>query len=168
MKNSSAILREHAQNCLHQMAQCADEPLSTVLTDDDLLNFQQRCTGRVRNYPAVKTLSLFLRQVVSEEKSCRKALIADAADQSALNNKRLTTRNSAYCKARQRLDEHDVKALFLLSGQRLDEASTERWLWHNRRVVLVDGSTLSMPDTSANQAEYPQPSTQKKRSVFRF
>ena len=168
MKNSSATLRKHAQNCLHQMAQCADDPLSTILTEDDLLNFQQRCTDRVRNYPAVKTLSLFLRQVASEEKSCRKALIADAADQTALNNKRLTTHNSAYCKARQRLDEHDVKALFQLSGKRLDEVSPESWLWHNRRVVLVDGSTLSMPDTSANQAVYPQPSTQKKKSAFRF
>ncbi|MCL6272166.1 hypothetical protein M3P05_19785 [Sansalvadorimonas sp. 2012CJ34-2] len=168
MKNSSATLREYTQNCLHQMAQCADEPLSTVLTEEDLLNFQQRGTGRVRNYPAEKTLSLFLRQVASEEKSCRKVLIADAADQTALNNMRLTTHNSAYCKARQRLDEHDVKALFQLSGQRFDEASPERWLWHNRRVVLVDGSTLSMPDTSTNQPEYPQPSTQKKRSAFRF
>ncbi len=72
-------------------------PLSTILTEDDLLNFQQRCTDRIRNYPAVKTLSLFLRQVASEEKSCRKALIADAANQTALNNKRLTVLKRPAC-----------------------------------------------------------------------
>ena len=148
------------------MAQGSDDPLSSILTENDLLDFQNRCTGRVRNYPAVKTLSLFIRQVSSEDKSCRKALIADAADQAALKNKPLTTHNSAYCKARKRMDESAVKTLFQLSGQRLDDVSPETWMWHNRRVVLVDGSTVSMPDSSANQAVYPQPSTQKKGSVF--
>lgn len=148
------------------MAQCADDPLSTILTADDLQSFQERCTGRVRHYPAVKTLSLFIRQVTSEDKSCRNALINDAADQVALKNKPLTTRNDAYCKARKRLNEHDVKSMFQLAGERLDKVSSEAWLWYGRRVVLVDGSTLSMPDSSANQEVYPQLSTQKKGSVF--
>ena len=55
-----------------------------------------------------------------------------------------------------------MKSLVQLSGQRLDEASPEAWLWHDRRVVLTDGSTLSMPDSQDNQAVYPQPSTSKK------
>ena len=93
-----------------------------LLTADDLLMFQKRCTVRVRNYPAVKTLSLFIRQAISADKSCRNALIADAADQTALQNKRLKTRNDAYCKARKRIVESEVKSLFQLSGQRLDEA----------------------------------------------
>ena len=137
MKNSSAILINlrgfnspqlaagqfiHAENCLHQMAQGADDPLSAVLT---------------------------------------------AADQTVLQNKRLKTRNDAYYKARKRMVESEVKSLFQLSGQRLDEVSPKAWLWHGRRVVLTDGSTLSMPDSQDNQAVYPQPSTPKKNSVFR-
>ena len=51
-----------------------------LLTADDLLMFQQPCTVRVRNYPAVNTLSLLIRQTISADKSCRNALIADAAD----------------------------------------------------------------------------------------
>jgi putative transposase len=35
------------------------------------------------------------------------------------------------------------------------------WLWKNRHVHLVDGTTVSMPDTAANQAAYPQPATQQ-------
>ena len=122
MKNSSAILINHAENCLHQMAQGADDLLSAVLSADDLLMFQQLCTVRVRNYPALQTLSLFLRQAISADESCPNALIADAADQTALQNKRLKTRNDAYCKARKRIVEPEVKSLFQLSGQRLDEA----------------------------------------------
>ena len=34
-------------------------------------------------------------------------------------------------------------------------------LWHGLKIKLVDGSTLSMPDTPENQAIYPQPETQK-------
>ena len=35
------------------------------------------------------------------------------------------------------------------------------WLWHGRHVKLVDGTTVSMPDTSANQEQFPQPSSQE-------
>ncbi len=35
------------------------------------------------------------------------------------------------------------------------------WLWCGRRVKVVDGTTVSMPDTAANQREYPQSRAQK-------
>ena len=35
------------------------------------------------------------------------------------------------------------------------------WLWRGRRVVLVDGATVTLADTEDNQAAYPQPSSQK-------
>src|SRR6185437_3244342 len=39
--------------------------------------------------------------------------------------------------------------------RRLDERVDARWLWKRRRVYLFDGSTVAMPDTPANRAEYP-------------
>ena len=42
--------------------------------------------------------------------------------------------------------ESEVKSLAQLSEQRLDEAGPEARLWHDRRVVFTDGSTLSMPN----------------------
>ena len=42
----------------------------------------------------------------------------------------------------------------------------EAWLFHGRRVVLADGSTVSMPDTPENQAEYPQHGNQKPGCGF--
>jgi putative transposase len=33
-------------------------------------------------------------------------------------------------------------------------------LWHGRQVTLVDGTTMTMPDTEANQKVYPQMSSQ--------
>ena len=40
------------------------------------------------------------------------------------------------------------------------------WLWHDRHVYLVDGTTVSMPDTPENQEEYPQHPRQPKGLGF--
>jgi hypothetical protein len=36
------------------------------------------------------------------------------------------------------------------------EQVPERWRWRGRPVRLVDGTTVTMPDTAANQAAFPQ------------
>ena len=42
----------------------------------------------------------------------------------------------------------------------------KEWLWNKRHVRVVDGSTITMPDTPANQAEYPQMAAQKPGCGF--
>ena len=37
----------------------------------------------------------------------------------------------------------------------VEQAAPPEWRWHGHRVVTVDGSTCTMPDTPENQAEYP-------------
>ena len=39
-------------------------------------------------------------------------------------------------------------------------------LWCGRRVKVVDGTGVSMPDTPQNQSAFPQPSNQKKGCGF--
>ena len=46
-------------------------------------------------------------------------------------------------------------------GHRLHDEAPEGWLWCGRRVKVVNGTTVSMPDTQANQREYPQSPSQK-------
>ena len=156
-----------ADNLLKQFAQEQSDSLSTVLNKDDIDRFQAQYTGsRVRRFPPVKTLALFMHQVASSNHSCRNTLIADARDQIAAAKTPGTTDNSGYCKARERLKEASIKTLLTLSGENLDGASPESWRWHHRRVVIADGSTLSMPDTEENQKAYPQHGSQKKGLVF--
>ena len=45
-------------------------------------------------------------------------------------------------------------------GRRCHERAEDAWRWCNRTVKSVDGSMVSMPDTSTNQAEYPQSRSQ--------
>jgi hypothetical protein len=47
------------------------------------------------------------------------------------------------------------------TGQTLDANAHSDWLWKGRRVLIFDGSTVSMPDTPENQRAYLQPGTQK-------
>jgi hypothetical protein len=47
------------------------------------------------------------------------------------------------------------------AGRTLESEVKAEWLWKGRRVYVYDGSTVSMPDTPANQREYPQNVAQK-------
>lgn len=68
----------------------------------------------------------------------------------------------AYCRARRRLSYDLIVLLFRRVAQRLHDAlPDESLLWCERRVKIVDGSTVSMPDTPANQARFPQQRAQK-------
>ena len=48
----------------------------------------------------------------------------------------------------------------------MDSQIPEQWLWHGRRVRLIDGTTVSMPDTEDNQIAYPQQEVQMPRLGF--
>ena len=66
----------------------------------------------------------------------------------------------SYCKARQRLPEVLITTLGRLVADRV-EADAKPWNWNGHPVQIVDGSTVSMPDTQANQEAFPQPKNQK-------
>ncbi len=46
-------------------------------------------------------------------------------------------------------------------GERLEGASAAGWKWRGRPVKIVDGTTVTMPDTEENQARYPRHGKQK-------
>ena len=106
------------------------------------------------------TLWTFLSQVLHGLKSCR-AAVARACVALALSCplKELDTGN--YCRARAKLPAALLRRLTLQVGDGLEAQAPDAWRWHGREVLLVDGFTVSLPDTPANQAAYPQPNTQK-------
>ncbi len=73
---------------------------------------------------------------------------------------------SAYCQARKRLPEKLLQRLFSRVAQDLEKKTAAEHLWCGCHVKVVDGSTVSMPDTKANQAAYPQPSSQAEGCGF--
>jgi hypothetical protein len=120
---------------------------------------QVRFRDRIFN-PRV-TLWAFLSQVLSPDHSCREAVARLIAFRVARGQKPCGPETGSYCKARQRLPLEVITDLVRGAGQRLDEQAKDAWTWKGRRVQLVDGTTVSMPDTAANQEAFPQARTQK-------
>lgn len=112
------------------------------------------------------TLWAFLSQVLDTDKSCHNAVSKIIAHLAESEVEVPSTDTSAYCQARSRLPELLLEKVFNESAQNLEGKVVEEYLWCGRNVKVIDGSTVSMPDTQENQKEYPQPSSQKPGRGF--
>ncbi len=116
---------------------------------------------RDRLFSPLVTLWVFLSQVLDPDHSCRQAVSRFLAWRAARGLAPCSADTGAYCKARARLPEGVLARLTRASGRRLQDQAPPPWHWEGRPVKLVDGTTLSMPDTPANQKAYPQSGSQK-------
>src|SRR5205823_4984842 len=141
-------------------------PFGDVLTEQDL---QEACdaegvdfgTGADDVYTPAVTLWAFLAQGLSASKSCVAAVARVLVLRVALGLPPCSAGSGAYCKARAKLPESLLRRLTLQAGTAVEGQAPPAWRWHGRRVLLADGCEVSMPDTPANQAAYPQLSNQK-------
>jgi hypothetical protein len=116
---------------------------------------------RERLYPPTETLSMFVAQVLSADGSCQQAVDAALVKRLIAGLEPGSTDTGAYCKARARLPVAMISTLVRECGDIVANDAPGWWLWRDRRVVLVDGATVTLSDTEDNQAAYPQPSSQK-------
>lgn len=133
-----------------------------LLTGPELLEMTESHLPehRERLYPPTVALSMFMRQALSADGSCQKAVNGWAAQRAAEGLGVQSVRTGGYCKARQRLPVAMVTALTRETGRLLSVGARRSWRWRGRTVKLVDGTGISMPDTPQNQASYPQPHSQ--------
>jgi len=119
-----------------------------------------------RIYSPMVTLWVFLGQVLNADHSCRAAVARLLAHRVANGESRCSAETGGYCQARKRLPEAFFAEAVRETGRSLDAQVRPEWLWKGRRVRMFDGSTVTMPDTAANQAEYPQTSQSKPGAGF--
>ena len=146
-----------------QFAQTSGLPFSEVLSAGLLRCAleEQAIRWLETIYTPLVTLWVFLSQVISADSSCRAAVARLVAYLSAQGEKPCSSRTGAYCTARKNLPEGFFAQLVRECGTALAKKAALDWLWKGREVLVFDGSTVSMPDTPANQAAYPQPRSQK-------
>ena len=123
--------------------------------------------SRQRVYTPKLTFLAFLLQVMNPSDSCRKT-VRKIQNYYLLQPEptRVSEDTSPYCQARARLDLDNLAAIRKEVSQRMATALPS-WQWVcERPVKVVDGTTLSMPDTPENQAAYPQPKSQKPGCGF--
>lgn len=154
-----------AANVLAPFLQADGLPFADVLTAADIEQAfadEQVAFGQTTHsfWTPALTLWTFLSQVLEGIKSCRAAVKrAFAAMLLAGDVHSCDTGN--YCRARAKLATGVLQRLTKQVAQRLEDQAPATWRWKIRPVTLVDGFTVSAPDTDANQEAFPQPNTQK-------
>ncbi len=117
-------------------------------------------------YSPSVTIWVFLAQCLSADHSCRDAVAQLIAWRLAQGKKPCSAETGAYCTARERVPEEACLQLARDAGRRVDDEAPAAWRWLGRRVLDVDGSTITMPDTPENQTEYPQAPGQRRGCGF--
>ncbi|MEO8441969.1 MAG: IS4 family transposase, partial [Betaproteobacteria bacterium] len=134
-----------------------------LLTSEQLLGKVESLLPdhRERLFPPTEVLSMFMAQALDADRSCQKAVNEAAVKRLAGGLPRCSTHTGAYCRARKRLPLEMVRTLTRYAGQAITACAPDAWHWRGRPVRLVDGTTVTLPDTPANQAAYPQSRNQE-------
>jgi putative transposase len=117
-----------------------------------------------RVYTTAVMVWSFLGQILRDgkEASCQAAVARIVAHQQQTGGVTPTSDTGDYCRARAKLSEEALHELVVEIGAEVEQQADDAWLWKGLHAKLVDGFTFTMPDTAANQAAYPQASTQKR------
>jgi hypothetical protein len=103
-------------------------------------------------------IACFMQQIACGNVSCEEVRLISKGQFSA----------SAYCQARTRMPLGVIQALARQQYQRLSRPldRDDDYLWHGHRVLLMDSSSFSMPDTPELKAYFGQPGQQKPGCGF--
>ena len=120
--------------------------LGELLTDDQInvICRQLGHTWRERTFPPGVTVRSMVYRRLHPDKSIR-AMLADLA--AGTDRIERIPADTSWCEARSRLPEGLWDHLIDHSARRLEEMTDRRGLYCRREVYIVDGSTVSMPDT---------------------
>jgi hypothetical protein len=124
--------------------------------------FHQSKSGafsRRRLFSKENTFWAFFSQILDADGGCREVIRKVQALAAAKDFTLPSSSTSAYCQARHKLKEDTLDSLLTLTGDQLQN-KVKAIHWKNHRVVVVDGTGVSMPDTEKNQSQWPQQSSQ--------
>ncbi len=162
-------LLDRFQLVLRSFLQKEGLPFADVLPEEKIRQaFEEEgldfaCDDDERVYTPPVTLWASLSQVLykEEHRSCAAAVARVVTLLVALGRPRCSDNTGAYCRARAKLSETVIRRLACDVASGCEAEVPETWLWHGRHVKIPDGSTVTMPDTAANQEVYPQQRGQK-------
>jgi len=111
------------------------------------------------------TFWAFFSQILDADGGCQEVVRKVQALAATRSMSVPSASTSAYCQARSKLDPAELENILAHPAQDLQRQGRSRW-WKDRRVVVVDGTGISMDDTHANQQSWPQPKSQKPGCGF--
>lgn len=155
-------IRHQIKTIKHAFFQLDNSPFNHLLCNQRLAEFVE-ISGNYRDktFSPLVTLNAFLWQTLSDNGGCKEVvshIFSERLQQKLPVN---SVNTGPYCKARRRLSLHWITEEVRRIGLILHNNVSSIWKWKGFNVVLVDGTTVLMPDTEANQAVYPQQHVQK-------
>ena len=156
-------LRKGVEQFRRQFGDQPTQALGSVLPTAELQRLVVEEVGafRERIYPPLTTLGLFIGQALSQDGACLDAVSRRLSERTARGETACSLNSGPYCKARKRLPLQLICRLALKVGETLEQDSPTDWKWRERSIKLMDGTTISMPDTTSNQSVYPQSGVQQ-------
>lgn len=158
MTNFSAPADIQQQRVASQAKEIHANHFFNLLTDTQLLDVVEAHLPdhRERQYTPTVTLSMFLGQAMSADSSCQQAVNQANVSRLVSGLKENSARTGGYCSARKRLPLEMVQVLAQHTGSLIATNTQKAWKWRGREVKIVDGTTITLPDTPSNQEHYPQ------------
>lgn len=108
----------------------------------------------------------FFSQVLDAESGCAEVVRKFQAFAASRSLPLPSTSSSAYCQARQKIEQSELKSILAHTASQLTQQHSVKNSLESRRVIVVDGTGVSMPDTQSNQEQWPQQRHQKKGCGF--
>ena len=122
--------------------------------------------SRERIFSFRSTFWAFVSQVLTPRTSCLEVVRKVQSFCSAQGLPVPSESDAAYCQARKKLSIERLLKIHQSISSRLEQQACWGWLWHERKVVVVDGTGIQLADTKDNQQAYPQPSQQRPGCGF--
>ena len=154
--NRSVISQQHRVR--HYVAVSDTFRFFNQLTSPDLFDALEATLPdhRERLFPPTETLSMFMAQALKPDRSCQGIVNDVAVKRLQYGLPPCGTNTGGYCRARKRLPLEMVSGMARHTGRLIAGKVPDQWRWFGRRVRLVDGTSVTLPDTPANQGTYPQ------------
>lgn len=166
--STCAPLWNQVESLARQFAQAPGLPFADVLSPEHVQAVfeAEGVAGIDCVYTPLATVRMLLAQALDSDPSLRQAVSRLVAERAAAGLGPISAATGAYSQARGRLPEGVLTRLARDVGRDLLRHAPAGWRWKGRDVKIADGTTVSMPDTPANQAAWPQPSHERSGLGF--
>lgn len=148
-------LEQLRQKSFSQLGECLGQFIPTPY----LRPTKSGALSRRRVFSKENTFWAFFSQVLDADGGCQEVVRKIQAVAAMQANPLPSSSTAAYCQARKKLALPSLEAILQQTAKRLQVVADPGRL-NGRRVIVVDGTGLSMPDTAANQQVWPQSRTQ--------
>lgn len=146
---------------MSQLSECFRE----FIPDDLLQPSSSGSLSRRRVFSKENTFWAFLSQTLDADGGCQEVVRKMQAVAALKSLPVPSSSTSAYCTARKKLEESELQVILDHTAFYPQQISPLNPVI-DRRVIVVDGTGVSMPDTAENQQVWPQPCGQSPGCGF--